>query len=799
VKWFLNNEVSVLRITEKIHKMIDTLEYSPQTLCEHYQKAFKERTEVSDEITNVIENLKVHFDQLLEPKEKDENHEHDEGSSSPVHMSAGQMLLAGFSGLFNKVELELSSLYEAYRKMKSPDGFDHIDLQQEQKNLKFSKLICNSSNSKWLNFLFVKKLIVIHGFFDASLQQSYATRDIDNATKVLNVTSKDDVSMTHQNDRTLRVFNEELLCLPVKQFIAECVQYFIIGIPSQALTNVSISYAGLLASNVARDAKDSRKSLNTMEELCKKVVEYNLKSSAFPHQHLSQASHLINAHDVAWRKHDLARRLDASITAQEEAVRRAQLQLARFQWLYEEFLSNSKLKKSLANPSKQSVINDIKKRLQAVSQIEHHGLPALMERNIQLQSSIEQRLKWASGANPALNTVLKKFDHAVSERKTYLLEESQLTRDIINIAGCILKMETFKSNAQDRTTFEHTCVSIVQKCEEACNAFESCMGDLGDVESFMNRLQISIPPKEAITTDWMKSRLELLDTKVNDIHSKEPTVKNIIITERESLKAQVSSIKTSFTSHHALVGEVKSMLKTLAKDEEAEECLTVRRFIQAHNLFSEDSSIVLKKILSLSSTSRSDSDEESRLNEEDSFTTAKMMDDLITNVVFLHGQLLSFGSSSLQTDVENTHEGEQESFASALQKVNDAPTQASESVFQESQGDGGGSKNKPCGEGSSTLALNVAGSPSPSINKMAVLSPKKKQDLLTRDPRTGKALQEKNLYALNVWKRVKSKLEGRDLDPTRRVAVTEQVCHVVEEAISLDNLSQLYEGWTPWV
>ena len=29
------------------------------------------------------------------------------------------------------------------------------------------------------------------------------------------------------------------------------------------------------------------------------------------------------------------------------------------------------------------------------------------------------------------------------------------------------------------------------RCEEACEAFESCMGDLGDVESFMNRLQVS--------------------------------------------------------------------------------------------------------------------------------------------------------------------------------------------------------------------------------------------------------------------------------------------------------------------
>lgn len=56
-------------------------------------------------------------------------------------MSGGQMLLAGFSGLFTKVEVELSSLYETNRKMKVPDGFDHIDLLQEQKNLKVASWI----------------------------------------------------------------------------------------------------------------------------------------------------------------------------------------------------------------------------------------------------------------------------------------------------------------------------------------------------------------------------------------------------------------------------------------------------------------------------------------------------------------------------------------------------------------------------------------------------------------------------------------------------------------------------------
>lgn len=36
-------------------------------------------------------------------------------------------------------------------------------------------------------------------------------------------------------------------------------------------------------------------------------------------------------------------------------------------------------------------------------------------------------------------------------------------------------------------------------------------------------------------------------------------------------------------------------------------------------------------------------------------------------------------------------------------------------------------------------------------------------------------MQERNSYAVSVWKRVKAKLEGRDVDTNRRMSVTEQV------------------------
>ena len=47
-------------------------------------------------------------------------------------MTSGQMLVAGFSGLFAKVEAELSGFYDAFRKLQLNGLTDSIDLSQEQ-------------------------------------------------------------------------------------------------------------------------------------------------------------------------------------------------------------------------------------------------------------------------------------------------------------------------------------------------------------------------------------------------------------------------------------------------------------------------------------------------------------------------------------------------------------------------------------------------------------------------------------------------------------------------------------------
>ncbi|KAI9141330.1 hypothetical protein BKA69DRAFT_1038604 [Paraphysoderma sedebokerense] len=58
---------------------------------------------------------------------------------------------------------------------------------------------------------------------------------------------------------------------------------------------------------------------------------------------------------------------------------------------------------------------------------------------------------------------------------------------------------------------------------------------------------------------------------------------------------------------------------------------------------------------------------------------------------------------------------------------------------------------------------------------------------------------KKNVHALEVLKRIKVKLDGRDNETNKRVGVQEQVDMVIRQATDPGNLSLMYEGWTPWV
>lgn len=52
------------------------------------------------------------------------------------------------------------------------------------------------------------------------------------------------------------------------------------------------------------------------------------------------------------------------------------------------------------------------------------------EKLASLEASIEQRLKWAGGANPALAPVLQDFEMTIRERRAMVARENQRTSQV---------------------------------------------------------------------------------------------------------------------------------------------------------------------------------------------------------------------------------------------------------------------------------------------------------------------------------------------------------------------------------
>ncbi|KAI4342363.1 hypothetical protein MLD38_027001 [Melastoma candidum] len=57
----------------------------------------------------------------------------------------------------------------------------------------------------------------------------------------------------------------------------------------------------------------------------------------------------------------------------------------------------------------------------------------------------------------------------------------------------------------------------------------------------------------------------------------------------------------------------------------------------------------------------------------------------------------------------------------------------------------------------------------------------------------------KNPYAMSVLRRIEMKLDGHDIASSRKINIPEQVDYLIKQATSVDNLCNMYEGWTPWI
>ncbi|XP_068605668.1 serine/threonine-protein kinase SMG1 [Brachionichthys hirsutus] len=741
---------------------------------------------------HVTRMLRAQYSELIQPRSMD-----GAGQDTPK-MSAGQMLLVAFDGMFTQLENTFGQLTEKLSSLEVPSAWRKVDVLREARGKRLLLFDSLSQRQLMEEVFFLKRLQTIRDFFRlcASFAQTLSGTGVP-AEDLLPTNGpvalgKPPSSLPGAAGSGATVVSEEKMSRPIKAFTAEFVGQMLVGLPRQALGLALCSILSALGLDVVAlvEVKDfGSESKVTLDELCKKAVEQSLASGRVSQLLLNRANVLASSYDTAWKKEDLLRRLDANLEAAKASLHRSQLHTAMFQWQHEDALVPNNQPLSVSIPPRAVILSNMKKKLYKLSQDEG-AIVAAQEKLASLEASIEQRLKWAGGANPALAPILQDFEMTIRERRAMVARENQRTSQVTFLCSTILNFEGLRTRSPEALNMDAALFELLKRCQQTCSYAAQFSSTVSSLElQLLHRLSpvLDLPIG---TPDWLSCAQRRLEQELSAEQRTQEEREQQLESYGETLQLLVDSMKSTLSSHNRQLADVKHLLRAMAKDEEAaladgEDVAyegSVRHFLLEYKAWQDNIQLVLFTVVQASGQPHGP--EQLEVLEEIPAT----LKDLRAQSQSVYNGLVGF-ASPLVTDRDgecaSPVSAAQTSFAAAVRcsGVKTQPDSMSQNARKALPRNLGTPTDTPP---SSTLPINSKGlNPSP---KRAV-----------RDPKTGRAVQERNSYAVSVWKRVKAKLEGRDVDPNRRMSVAEQVDFVIKEATNMDNLAQLYEGWTAWV
>lgn len=584
-------------------------------------------------------------------------------------LSPGKMLLMGFNGLFDKLDSEFNNLISILCNLEVPACWRKLDQVKDAKTL--SALIFNTQIKEILSeIFFLKRLEAMSDFFALCVETCKSFKGVGN---------------------TISIINDEQLNKPIRKYTADFISKQFLGITTEAIAYIICFLLQNLGLDLIHeiDQKDiGAENKVPLDELCHKSYNEFLKNGIFTQNVLSQVSNLETNLKTAWEKMQEPKKLEQKLSMLQSSVVRLQNQMTLHNWIYDDILQIS------CNFTRTKFLIDLRNEIINLNVIQEQ-LKEKCEIQKNLIASVDQRLKWAAGANPDVNEVLSAFEIVVANRDKKLEIEQQIVNVISSTCHVIINHELLKTQCPETTSYDQQFLSNLDKFRKACHY--SANLKLDTISIVEENIMHLYTPDLLNNPKW----ISVISEKISEIittHQKQLTEEKCnVFAAQHSIASSLEKLKKSYAKHSKIMSDFKSLLKSMTKiDDYAHQ---TQQFIAKYRKFIENFDSVTSKF--------------------DEITVAGVRE-VLNNITYVEDNLDSLYDGL--TDLKNA------------KIINDEN----------------------------------------SIVKMALV----KQESMNKG-------QQKNIYAVNVWRRVRMKLEGRDPDPGRKYLTKEQVRIVFVETAFL--------------
>lgn len=266
------------------------------------------------------------------------------------------------------------------------------------------------------------------------------------------------------------------------------------------------------------------------------------------------------------RKTEVALHLEHKVEILHASQQINQLQRNSFQWFHENDLPMEAI--TAVAPLRPQVMHDLKGCLAALigTQDEITNVQAHYH---ELHNTVEQRLKWACGANPDLQAVFDNYSSAFSSQIEAMKASMGMSKAMTASANTVIHHESLRTTTIEALNSDSFLMALLGECQQSAQLQEAQAAnqELGELEHSIFNLN---PPEDLIGSEWIKQTADIVAHRVKLAQKETNDEQDKLKTLYHHLQTKVMDFKRTLTSHQKLMADVGALLRTIDKAEELE-------------------------------------------------------------------------------------------------------------------------------------------------------------------------------------------------------------------------------------
>lgn len=456
--------------------------------------------------------------------------------------SLGKKIFLGLHSMF--VEMcKVSKKVLSFDKVLSaiPDDWSKISELQQARNLFISPLrptICMTLDQIFL----VKRIQTMIEFFSYCVQ----------------------IAWSFKGSGVLVNFDMDFLSRPLKAYISESLRMCILGRGSYSL---SVTVCCVL------ETKQELK----VDSNCFSLDHLCFRSTTNP----KFCEKFFIALEEQFRKEEATKYYQKLTNRLGEHAKQLSYILSAHHWLHEDFIT---VQNALPQLPRTSLMLQLQTSIQALSTW-HTSIQKTNEELKQCTLVVLQRLKWASGANPMVNELMKSFESASIKKAQDFERDQKYAAFALKNCCSALNYEMMRFKTPKAIISDEEFLNFLHQWENVCIAERNVSHSVNPIEEALAEL---LDPEGKIERAWINNVTSLIDDMINQVHSDIDANEKSVTAARDSLDLCAHKLRGFIAAHHRISADIRNLLKSILKHDDSDQNKTLKDYLTKYKTFIEN-------------------------------------------------------------------------------------------------------------------------------------------------------------------------------------------------------------------